>query len=116
MHARYQAAERMLPLVEVGRQPAGDGDVLRRRLDQIIRQAGLGVGDRVAVELDPAGVVMGDDVDHQIERRQRLELFVAEGARELPAQSGVLIHHDRQSRRAGRCGLDNHGGFVLRWY
>ena len=30
----------MLALVELGRPPAGDGDVLGRRLDQIVGQAG----------------------------------------------------------------------------
>jgi hypothetical protein len=58
VHARQQAAVRMPPLVEVGRSPARDRDVFRRRLDQIVGQAGILVGDGVAVEFGPSLVVV----------------------------------------------------------
>jgi hypothetical protein len=48
----------MPPLVEVGRSPARDRDVFRRRLDQIVGQAGILVGDGVAVEFGPSLVVV----------------------------------------------------------
>jgi hypothetical protein len=59
--------------------------LLRGRFDEIVGKAGLLVGERIAVELRPAGVVMRDHVDHQIQWRQRLECVVAECASELPA-------------------------------
>ena len=52
---------------------------------------------------------MRDDVNHQIERAQRLELLVAERIREMQAQRRVLVHHDGEPRSACRLGLDNQG-------
>src|SRR5262249_61889995 len=86
----------MMPLVEIGRSPAGDGDVLCRCLDQIVWQAGGLVGDRIAVELGPTRVVMGNDVEHQVIGPDRLEAGVAECACELPGERRMLLDPDRQ--------------------
>ena len=108
MHARHQPAKGMMALVELGRLPAGDRDVLGRRLHQIVGQAGFWIGHRIAVEVQPAGVMVHGHVDHQLTRLRRLEALVAEGARELARQGGVLIHHDGEMRFALRRGLDDH--------
>src|SRR4030088_739786 len=83
VHARHETAKGMLPLIVVGRQPAGDRDVFRRSLDEGVRQAGLRIRRRITVELSPAGIVWQHDVEHQIVRIGRLKLLVPEGAGEL---------------------------------
>src|SRR5262249_37723092 len=63
---------------------------------------------RIAVELGPTRVVMGNDVEHQVIGPDRLEAVVAECARELPGESRMLVHHDRQAGRSWRRGLNDH--------
>ena len=108
VHARNQPAIGMMALIEIRRQAARDCDVFRRRLGEIVRQAGFLVDRRIAVEFEPALIVIGNHVSHQVERRQCLEAIVAERSRELPAQSGVLVHHDGKARRAVRRCLNDH--------
>src|SRR5262245_35888875 len=98
----------MMPLVEIGRSPAGDDDILCRRLDEIVCQAGGLVGDRIAVELGPTRVVMGNDVEHQVIGPDRLEAVVAECACELPGESRMLVHHDGQAGLSWGRGLNDH--------
>src|SRR5215469_2617650 len=54
MHARHQPAERVLPLVELGRTAARHRNIFRRRLDEVIWQTGGPIRHRIAVELGPA--------------------------------------------------------------
>ena len=68
----------MLALIEIGREPAGRGDERGRRLDQIVGKMGGGVDLRIAVEVEPAGIMMRDHMDHQVERAQWLEPLVSE--------------------------------------
>jgi hypothetical protein len=98
----------MLLRIVVWRAAAGDGDVLRRCVDQVVGQARGRIGRRIAVELEPAGVMMQHDVAHQVGRLRRLEPVVAELATELMRQRGVLVHHDGEARLARRRGLDDH--------
>ena len=98
----------MVTLVEIGRQPAGDGDVLRRRVDEIVGQPGLVIDRRCAIEFEPARVMVRDDVDHQFERLKRFKTIVAERLGELLTQRRVLLHGDGEPRRAGGSGLYDH--------
>src|SRR5215831_2806875 len=70
--------------------------------------AGGLVGDRIAVELGPTRVVMGNDVEHQVIGPDRLEALVAECTRELPGESHMLVHHDRQAGLSWGRGLNDH--------
>ena len=79
-----------------------------RRFDKVVRQAGSSIGNRIVIKLGPTGIVVADDVDHVVERRQRFELVVAKRAGELSAQGGMFVHHHRQSRCVFRCRLDDH--------
>jgi len=112
MHARHQPAERVLPLVELGRTAARHRDVFRRRLDEVIWQTGGPIRHRIAVELGPAGVMVQDDVEHQVVRLRSLKSIVTEGAGELMRQRSVLVHHDRQTRLTGRRRLNNHADLL----
>jgi len=112
MHARHQPAERVLPLVELGRTAARHRDVFCRRLDEVIRQTGGPIRHRIAVELGPAGVMVQDDVEHQVVRLRYLKSIVTEGAGELMRQSRVLVHHDRQTGLTGRRRLNNHADIL----
>jgi hypothetical protein len=98
----------MLALVELGRATACLGDERGRRLGEIVGKMGGGVDLRIAVEVEPAGVMMGDHMDHQLERVQWLEPLVSERMGEMQAERGMLVHHDGEPRRACRCGLNDH--------
>ena len=113
VHARDQAAISMLALIEIGRQPAGLGDELGRRLGQIVWKTGGGVDLRIAVEVEPAGVMMRDHMDHQVEQgsEARTARFRTRG--QMQAQRGMLVHHDGEPRRVCRCGLNDHGDRLL---
>ena len=78
-----------------------------------IRQTSLRIGDGIPVERGPAGIVVCDDVDNEIERHRRLELCIAECSRELTGQGGVIVHHNRTVRIAGARRLDEHGSSTL---
>src|SRR5262245_20164145 len=86
MHARDQPAERVLPLVELGRTVARHRDVFCRRVDEIIWQTGGLIRHRIAVELGPASVMVQDNVEHQVVRLSSLKSIVTEGAGELMRQ------------------------------
>src|SRR6476469_6207116 len=73
VHAGNQPAVRMLALIEIGREPAGRGDEFRWRIHQIVWEPGGGVDLRIAVKLEPARIMMRNDVDHLVDRAQRLE-------------------------------------------
>jgi hypothetical protein len=98
----------MLALVELRRQPAGHSDVLGRSLHEVVGQAGDLVGRRIAVELGPARIMVQDHAEHQVARLGRRKPIVTEAAGELMRQGRVLVHHDRQTRLAGRRGLNDH--------
>src|SRR3982074_2599057 len=98
----------MVALVEVRRQPAGQRDVLWRRVDQIIWQARFLIGGGRPIEIKPARVMVRDDMDHQVKGREGLELDVAKRPCELLTQRGMLPHHNGQPGRGSRGGLYNH--------
>jgi len=112
MHARHEPAERVLPLVELGRTAARHRDVFCRRLDEVIWQTGGLIRHRIAVELGPAGVMVQDHVKHQVVRLRSLKSIVTEGAGELMRQRRVLVHHDRQTRLTSRRCLNNHADIL----
>src|SRR5687767_12791729 len=103
----------MMALIKIGREPTGNRDELGRRVDQVVWETGCGIDLRIPVKFKPAGIVMRDDMDHQISRCQRLESVVAERMGELRAKSVVLIHRDRESWRTRRSCLNDHSTISL---
>jgi hypothetical protein len=85
-----------------------------RRAKHCVRQTCLRIGDGVTVEIGPTGIVVGDDVDHEIKGRWSRKLGIAERACELTRQHGVVVHDDRTVRPARGRGLDEHGCRTLR--
>src|SRR5262249_56274507 len=83
-------------------------DILGRGAKDRVRQARRRIGDGSTVESAPSGIMVGDDVDHEIERRGRRKLGIAKSARELTRQRGVVVHHDRTVRAAGGRRLNEH--------
>jgi hypothetical protein len=116
MHARQQAAERVPLLVEIGRVGGGPGRARNRRGAEPARHAGRRIQHRIGIEVVPAAIVMADHVDHLVERIQRVEPVVAEGAREGAAQIVVLGHGADEPRLAGRRALNHHVGFSLGYW
>jgi hypothetical protein len=52
--------------------------------------------------------VVLDEVEHEVAGLHGLEALVAERARELRRERGVLVHEDGEARGAVGCGLDHH--------
>jgi hypothetical protein len=98
----------MLALIEFGREPAGDGDELGGRLDQVVRESGRGIDLRVPIELPPPRVMMRNHMDHQISGAHRFKPFIPERIGKVLAQCRVLVHHDCEPRDARWRGLDDH--------
>src|SRR6185312_10790304 len=103
----------MLPFVEIRRQAAGGDDGGGRRIDQIVWKAGRAIDPRIAIVVEPAGVVIRDDEHHEIERLEPLKPVIPKRLGELQAQRVMLVHRNRQTRHAGRGSLDDHGAFTL---
>src|SRR5262245_66303872 len=83
MHRRQQPAVGMMTLVEVWRSLAGRKDVPGGSAKDSIGQTRLRICGGITVECDPASIMVGDDVNHEIQRVGRLELGIAERSREL---------------------------------
>src|SRR3984893_14227993 len=98
----------MMALVEIRRQPTGRRNVFRGRLCKIVWKAGFLINCRVPVEIEPPRVVIGNYVNHQVRRSERLETLVSKRVRELQAKRRMLVHHDREPRRVAGRGLDDH--------
>src|SRR5262249_55348426 len=98
----------MMPLVVVRRSLAGRQDIPGRGAKDRVRQTRLRICDGITVESAPTGIMYGDDVAHEIERRGRRKLGIAKSARELTRQRGVVVHHDRTVRAAGGRRLNEH--------
>ena len=77
-------------------------------LHQVVGQPGLGIERRLGVKLDPAVIVVVDRVDDFVARFHGLEPGVAEGARELSRQRGVLRHDHDEMWITFRCALHDH--------
>src|SRR5262249_22760269 len=100
----------MMPLVVGRRSLAGRKDVKGRSGKDRVGQSCLRIGNGVAVEGGPARIMVGDDIDHEIERRGRFESAVAKRACELTRQRGVVVHHDCAVWAPGWRRLDEHDG------
>ena len=113
VHARDQRRVGMVLFVEVRGRAARARDVDRRRVDQVVGQAGARIDLRRGVELGPALVMLRDHVKHHLARLDRLELGIAEGTRKLAGERGVFVHGDGEARGARGRGLDDHRRSLL---
>ena len=70
--------------------------------------AGSRIEHRCRVPVVPSVIVVANDVYHFLQRIERLELIVAEGAGKLPAQIIMLRHRANEVRFSGKGFLDHH--------
>jgi len=78
------------------------------------RKTRLWICDGITVECGPASIMVGDDVDHEVQREGRLELGIAERSRKLTRQRGMVVHHNRAIWAARGCRLNEHGASTLK--